>query len=222
MVTRRSVKPKQYGSFLSEIFEEWVRRDVGAVYVQMFDAALANWVGTPAGVCVYQETCGHTLALEHNGDLYACDHYVEPGHLLGNIRETHMIELVASDRQQRFGQDKRDTLPRGCRECEVRFACHGGCPRNRFLKTPEGEPGLNYLCAGYRLFYQHIDESMRVMAGLLRQNRAPAEIMRWRAMEDARRDREFSTAGPNDPCPCGSGKRFKQCHGRRKAPPSSG
>ncbi len=222
MVTRRSVKPKQYGRFLSEIFEEWIRRDVGRVYVQIFDAALANWVGAPAGACVYQETCGHSLALEHNGDLYPCDHYVEPGTLLGNIRETHMIELVASDRQQRFGEDKRDTLPRTCRECEVRFACHGGCPRNRFLKTPEGEPGLNYLCAGYRLFYRHIDEPMRVMAGLLRQNRAPAEIMRWRAMEDARQDRGFSMASPNEPCPCGSGKRFKQCHGRRKAPRSSG
>ncbi len=222
MVTQRSVKPKQYGSFLIEIFEEWGRRDVGTVYVQIFDASLANWAGVPAGVCVYQETCGHALALEHNGDLYTCDHYVEPGYLLGNIRETHMSELLASDRQHSFGQDKRDTLPRYCRECEVRFACHAGCPRNRFLKTPEGEPGLNYLCAGYRLFYRHIDEPMRVMAGLLRQNRAPAEIMRWYAMEDARRDRDFSMAGPNDPCPCGSGKRFKQCHGHRKAPPSSG
>ena len=185
-VTERSVKPKQYGSFLIEVFEEWVRRDVGTVYVQIFDASLANWTGAPAGVCVYQETCGHALALEHNGDLYSCDHYVEPGYLLGSIQDRHMIELVALAKQQKFGQDKRDRLPRYCRECEVRFACHGGCPRNRFVKTPQGEQGLNYLCAGYKLFYRHIDQPMRLMAGLLRQKKAPAEIMRWYAIEDAK------------------------------------
>lgn len=220
MVTQRSIKPKQYGSFLIEIFEEWARRDVGEVYVQLFDVSLANWVGAPAGICVFQETCGQALALEHNGDLYSCDHFVEPRYLLGNIQETHMVELVASDRQRKFGRDKRDTLPGTCRECEVRFACHGGCPRNRFVKTPEGEPGLNYLCAGYKLFYTHVDEPMRIMAGLLQQNRAPAEIMRWYAMEDAKRAQAFSEAGPNDPCPCGSGKRFKHCHGRRGMPSS--
>jgi uncharacterized protein len=185
-VTDRSVKPKQYGSFLIEVFEEWVRRDVGTVYVQIFDASLANWTGAPAWVCVYQETCGHALALEHNGDLYSCDHYVEPGYLLGNIQDRHMIELVALAKQKKFGHDKRDRLPRYCRECEVRFACHGGCPRNRFVKTPQGEQGLNYLCAGYKLFYRHIDQPMRLMAGLLRQKKAPAEIMRWYAIEDAK------------------------------------
>jgi uncharacterized protein len=187
MVTRRSVKPKQYGNFLIEIFDEWVRHDVGTVFVQLFDASLANWAGTPAGVCVYTETCGQALALEHTGDLYACDHFVEPGYLLGNIQDTHMIELVASERQIKFGKDKRDALPRFCRECEVRFACHGGCPRNRFLKTPQGEPFLNYLCAGYRLFYKHIDEAMGIMTNLLHQNRAPAEIMRWYTFHDASR-----------------------------------
>nr|NIV28042.1 SPASM domain-containing protein [Anaerolineae bacterium] len=222
MVTHRSIKPKQFGNFLSEIFDEWVRRDVGQVYVQIFDVSLGNWYGEPGGVCVYQETCGTALALEHNGDLYSCDHFVEPDYLLGNIQETHMIELVASAQQRTFGLDKRDTLPRYCRECEVRFACHGGCPRNRFLKTPDGEPGLNYLCAGYKLFFKHIDEPMRIMSGLLRQNRAPAEIMRWYAMEDAKRAHAFSEARPNDPCPCGSGRRFKQCHGRRRTPSPSG
>jgi uncharacterized protein len=185
MVTHRSVKPKQYGNFMIEIFDEWVRHDVGRVYVQLFDASLANWAGTPAGVCVYSETCGQALALEHTGDLYACDHFVEPEYLLGNIQDRHMIELVASERQIKFGKDKRDALPRFCRECEVRFACHGGCPRNRFLKTPQGEPGLNYLCAGYMLFYKHIDEAMGIMTNLLRRNRAPAEIMRWYAFQDA-------------------------------------
>ena len=220
MVTHRSIKPKQYGNYLIEIFEEWARRDVGSVYVQLFDVSLANWVGAPAGICVYQETCGQALALEHNGDLYSCDHFVEPNYLLGNIQDTHMVELVASERQRKFGQDKRDTLPGYCLQCEVRFACHGGCPRNRFLKTPQGEPGLNYLCAGYKLFYHHVDEPMRIMANLLRQNRAPSEIMGWYAMEDAKRAQAFSAASPNDPCPCGSGKRFRLCHGRRGTPSS--
>jgi uncharacterized protein len=184
LVTSRSVKPKQYGAFLIGVFEEWVRRDVGTVFVQMFDVALANWYGEPSGVCVFQETCGLALALEHNGDLYSCDHYVEPDYRLGNILETPMIELVASDRQRRFGQDKRDTLPKYCRECDVRFACHGECPRNRIAKTPDGEPGLNYLCAGLKLFLHHVDRPMRIMTDLLRQNRAPAEIMRWYKAQD--------------------------------------
>jgi uncharacterized protein len=183
-VTTRSVKPKQYGSFLIGVFEEWVRRDVGTVYVQMFDVALGNWSGEPGGLCVFQKTCGLGLALEHNGDLYACDHYVEPDYRLGNILETPMIELVASDRQRRFGQNKWDSLPKYCRECDVLFACHGECPRNRISKTPDGQPGLNYLCAGLKLFFHHVDQPMRIMADLLRQNRAPAEIMRWYQARD--------------------------------------
>jgi uncharacterized protein len=217
MVTHRSVKPKQYGNFLITIFEEWVRRDVARVFVQIFDASLAHWVGEPPGLCIFQETCGLALALEHNGDLYSCDHFVEPDYLLGNIQDTPMIELVASDQQRRFGLDKRDTLPRFCRECEVRFVCNGGCPRNRFLKTEDGEPGLNYLCAGYKLFFNHIDRPMRIMADLLRRGRAPAETMQWYAVEDVKRAQAFASAKPNDLCPCGSGKKFKQCHGRRGA-----
>lgn len=215
MVTSRSIKPKQFGSFLVGVFDEWVRKDVASVFVQMFDVALGNWHGQPGGVCVYQETCGLALALEHNGDLYSCDHFVEPDYSLGNIQETPMIDLIVSDQQRKFGQDKRDTLPQYCRECDVRFACHGGCPRNRFIKTPDGEEGLNYLCAGYKHFFHHIDQPMRIMSGLLRQNRAPAEIMRWYAQEDVKRAQALSNASPNDPCPCGSGKRYKQCHGRR-------
>jgi uncharacterized protein len=156
----------------------------GKVFVQMFDVALANWYGEPSGLCVFQETCGLALALEHNGDLYACDHYVEPDYCLGNILETPMIELVALDRQRWFGQQKRDTLPQYGRECDVRFACHGECPRNRIVKTPDGEPGLNYLCAGLKLFFHHVDRPMRIMVDLLRQNRAPAEIMRWYKAQD--------------------------------------
>jgi uncharacterized protein len=217
MVTHRSVKPKQFGSYLIGVFEEWVRRDVGTVFVQMFDVALANWVGAPGAICVFQPTCGLALALEHNGDLYSCDHFVEPDYLLGNIQETPMFELVTSDQQRQFGLDKRDKLPRYCQECDVRFACHGGCPRNRFIKTPDGEPGLNYLCAGYKLFFHHVDQPMRIMGSLLRQNRAPSEIMQWYASQDLKRAQAFADAGPNDPCPCGSGKRFKLCHGRRSA-----
>ena len=213
-VTDRSVTAEDWGRFLIAIFDEWVRRDVGTIFVQMFDAALASWVGAAPALCVFAETCGNALALEHNGDLYACDHYVEPDYFLGNITETPMIELVASDRQRQFGAAKRDTLPRYCRECPVRFACHGECPRNRFILTPDGEPGLNYLCAGYKAFFAHVDRPMRIMADLLRRGRAPAEIMAILAAEDARLRQAFARAGRNDPCPCRSGKKFKQCHGR--------
>jgi uncharacterized protein len=205
-VSARSVSAEVYGRFLIEVFEEWVRRDVGEVYVQPFDVALASWVGEPHGLCVHSETCGLALALEHTGDVYSCDHFVEPRFRLGNIRETHLLELVASQQQRRFGLDKRDTLPRYCVECEVRFACHGGCPKDRFIETPEGEPGLNYLCAGYKAFFRHVDPAMRFMAERLAEGRAPAEIMTAYAAEDALRGRD-------DPCTCGSGRTWKDCHG---------
>jgi uncharacterized protein len=177
LVTDRSVSPEGFGRFLIEIFDEWVRRDVGQVYVQMFDVSLANWHGEPPGLCVFSETCGTALAMEHNGDLYSCDHFVEPNYLLGNIKDKPMIELVASDQQRAFGLAKRDTLPKYCLDCEVRFACHGGCPKDRFNRTPAGDEGLNYLCGGYKSFFRHVDPAMRQMSKLLRQNRAPTEIM---------------------------------------------
>jgi uncharacterized protein len=214
-VTDRSITAEEYGRFLIGVFEEWVRRDVGMVYVQMFDVALANWAGEPSGLCVHSKTCGLALALEHNGDLYSCDHFVEPAYRLGNIAETPMIELVASPPQQKFGQDKFDALPRYCRECDVRFACHGGCAKDRFILTPDGERGLNYLCAGYKLFFHHIDQPMRFMAEALRRNRAPAEIMQRYAAQDRRLQELFARTGRNDLCPCGSGKKFKQCHGHQ-------
>jgi uncharacterized protein len=176
-VTERSVKPEQFGQFLICIFDEWVQRDVGKVFIQHFDAALANWVGVPPSVCIFSKTCGTALALEHNGDLYSCDHFVEPDYKLGNIQETHMIELVASERQRQFGQAKFNTLPQYCRECEVRFACNGGCPKNRFTETPDGEAGLNYLCAGYKVFFTHINQPMQMMSALLRRGRYADEIM---------------------------------------------
>ncbi len=218
LVTDRTVGAEAYGRFLIDIFEEWVRHDIARIYVQIFDVTLGSHVGQHS-LCIFSPTCGNALALEHNGDVYSCDHYVEPDYLLGNIQETHMIELVASDQQRQFGRDKQISLPRYCRECEVRYACHGGCPRNRFINTPDGEPGLNYLCAGYKLFFNHVEQPMRAMATLLQQQRPPSELMQRYALADKRR-KEATTAsartvGRNDPCPCGSGKKYKNCHGRQ-------
>jgi uncharacterized protein len=210
-VTHRSVGADQFGRFLAEIFDEWVRRDVGNVYVQMFDTTLGAHVGMYS-VCVFAPTCGDAVALEHNGDLYSCDHFVEPDYKLGNIQQNSLGELVASERQRKFGRDKRDTLPKYCRDCDVRFACNGGCPKDRFIQTPDGEPGLNYLCEGYKRFFQHVDRPMRIMANLLQRDLAPAEIMALYAWEDAKWNAAAAEAGRNEPCPCGSGKKSKHCH----------
>jgi uncharacterized protein len=208
-VSERSVGAEQFGRFLSTIFDEWIRHDVGRVYVQTIEAALRNWLGMEtSGMCVFNQTCGTGLAIEHNGDVYSCDHFVEPNYLLGNIHDEHMIELVASPKQLNFGQDKFDDLPRYCRACDVRFACHGECPKNRFITTPDGEPGLNYLCAGFKYFFHHADFGMKLMAGLYRQQRPIPEVM-------AILDRALAGVGRNDPCPCKSGRKFKQCHGRQ-------
>jgi uncharacterized protein len=150
---------------------------VGTIFVNVFDAALASWVGVPPALCVFLETCGQAMALEHNGDVYSCDHFVEPKYLLGNIHNEPLARLAGSEQQRKFGNNKRDTLPRYCRECDVRFACHGECPKNRFIETPDGEPGLNYLCSGYKAFFHHVDRPMKIMAELLRRDRAPAEVM---------------------------------------------
>lgn len=179
-LTPRSITGEQYGRFLISIFDEWVRRDVGKVFVQMFDTALGRWLGAPGGLCVFQETCGLALAMEHNGDVYSCDHFVEPRHRLGNLLEMPLTELVGSVQQKQFGIDKRESLPRYCRECPVLFACNGGCPKDRIDYTPDGEPGLNHLCSGFKTFFTHVDEPMRIMAGLLRHHRPAAEIMKIR------------------------------------------
>ena len=201
-LTDRSVDPVAWGSFLTTIFDEWLRRDVGEVFVQMFDAALASWYGAPPALCIFSETCGNAVALEHNGDLYSCDHFVEPVHRLGNITETHMLELMASPQQRAFGNAKRDALPQQCRECSVLFACRGECPKNRVARTPTGEAGLNHLCAGYLGFFTHIDGVMKLMADAIRRGGHAGEVMS-----------AFASAGRNDPCPCGSGRKTKHCHG---------
>jgi uncharacterized protein len=174
-----SVEPLQFGKFLCTIFDDWVIQDVGRYFIQTFEVALESWIGMPQSLCVFRPTCGAATAMEHNGDVYSCDHYVYPEHRLGNILEESLSSLVNSPRQWKFGQDKNDRLPRYCRECDVRFACNGECPKHRFLRTPDGEAGLNYLCSGYKLFFHHIDPYMRFMEHELSLARPPAAVMQW-------------------------------------------
>ncbi len=176
-VTSWSVESRQYGEFLAQIFDEWVRQDVGRVFVQLFDVALGNWMGVGSSLCVFAERCGGAMALEHNGDLYACDHYVYPNFKLGNLLNQSLGEMVNSPAQEKFGNDKFDTLPKYCRECAVRSACNGECPKHRFIRTPDGQPGLNYLCAGYKRFFNHVDPYMRQMATFVQAGQPAALIM---------------------------------------------
>jgi len=204
-----SVQPRLYREFLCSIFDRWVSRDVGRVFVQLFDGALRSWCGIGAGLCVFSEQCGDQLVLEHTGDLFSCDHFVYPAYRLGNILETSLGELVHAPAQARFGAAKQEGLPRQCLRCRMRFACNGGCPKHRFVRSVDGEPGLNYLCEAYRGFFAHIEPRMQAMARMLEVGIAPAKIMEGIRQEEARR--RFTTAGRNDPCPCGSGRKFKYC-----------
>ena len=172
-----SIRPKQWGNFLCTIFDEWVRHDVSMFFFNIFDATLANWVGVAPGLCTMAKHCGHAGVMEHNGDVYSCDHFVFPEYKLGNIHEQSLVEMMYSERQRRFGRAKADSLPTQCRECQWLNACHGECPRNRFIHTANGEPGLNYLCEGYRQYFSHVAPYMDVMKRLLGEKRPPAEIM---------------------------------------------
>lgn len=185
-VTDWSVEPVAFGNFLCRIFDEWVRHDVGRQFVQLFDVALEIWFGMGASLCVFGETCGRALAMEHTGDVYSCDHFVYPENRLGNIMDVPLETMVGSEQQRSFGEAKRDALPRYCRDCDVRFACNGECPKHRFARTPDGEPGLNYLCAGYKAFFHHVDPYMKLMVRELRAGRAPANVMRLVAEGDRR------------------------------------
>lgn len=207
-VTARSVTGAQYGRFLIDVFEEWARHDVGDVFVQIFDTTLAHYLGMDdVGLCVHARTCGRAVALEHNGDLYSCDHFVEPKHRLGNISEGRtLLELVESPAQYEFGEAKASTLPQYCLDCDVLFACNGGCPKDRFATTPTGEPGLNHLCAGYKAFFTAVAEPMRVMADLLRSGNDADGVRLWYDRADAARR-------PTDQCSCGSGRQWIMCHG---------
>lgn len=205
LVTDRSVGGQAYGRFLIDIFEEWIRHDVGTVFVQLFDVTLQAYFGEHS-LCVHAPTCGTALALEYNGDLYSCDHYVEPDYLLGNITTTHLLDLVASDRQRDFGLDKRDSLTTQCRSCTVLPLCNGGCPKDRFVLSADGEPGHNYLCDGLLAFFSHTRGAMLSMARLVEQGRWAEEVMAQVAAADAER-------GAEAPCPCGGGRAFGACHG---------
>lgn len=180
-VTDWTVDPVDYGHFLIRIFDEWVRNDVGERFVITFDCVLANWMRVPPPVCVAAETCGNAGVVEYNGDVYACDHYVFPGYMLGNIRETSLLTLMDTPFQHRFGRDKRDTLPAYCRKCEYLDLCHGECPKNRIIRTPDGEPGLNYLCAGFKMFFRHTEACFDFMANELQNRRPPSNVMQWAA-----------------------------------------
>ena len=176
-LTSHSITPSQWGRFLCELFDEWVVADVGSIFVQIFDATLANWVGVTPGICSLSAHCGHAAVMEHNGDVYSCDHFVYPEYRLGNLNEKTITEMVYSPQQQRFAQMKTTMLPRQCRECQFLFACHGECPKNRFLRDKYGNAGLNYLCEGYRQFFSHVTPHMNFMRRELQAGRPPANIM---------------------------------------------
>lgn len=197
-VTPHTPSPEDYGAFLCRVFDEWIARDVGRITVQTFDEAARPALGMEHSLCVFRETCGDIPVLEHNGDFFPCDHYVDSAHRLGNILETPLAGLLESRAQRSFGDAKRDALPRFCRECEVLAMCNGGCPKYRFCRTPDGEPGLNYLCAGLKRFFLH---SREPLAWLVEQQRRPESVVRTAP----------SRVGRNDPCPCGSGLKYKKC-----------
>ncbi|MGN6504416.1 MAG: anaerobic sulfatase maturase [Tepidisphaeraceae bacterium] len=207
-VTSWSVLAEDYGQFLCTIFDSWVRNDVGKVFVQLFDTALGNWMGLGSSLCVFADHCGRALAIEPTGDLYSCDHYVYPRYKLGNIMNQTLGAMTDSPQQQQFGEEKSSTLPKYCRNCEVRFACHGECPKHRFIQTPDGEDGLNYLCPAYKRFFNHIDKPMKTMAELLRRGYPAAELMGLVRESDRAAARRL---GRNDTCPCGSGRKVKNC-----------
>jgi len=186
---------------------------VGSTFVLNFDGALAGWLEQAGTVCIFGPTCGLGMALEHNGDLYSCDHFVEPNYCLGNILKTPLIDLVGSEKQRKFGQDKKNLLPRTCRECEFLHICNGECPKNRFCEPSDGEKGLNYLCAGYKAFFKHADKRMEIMADLLGRNRPACDVMAILAQEETDIKARLAGSGRNDFCSCGSGKKYKRCHG---------
>ena len=177
-LSEASVAPEQWGNFLCVIFDEWVRKDVGKIFVEIFDCTLANWMGISPGICAYSKECGHAGVMEHNGDVYSCDHFVFPEYKLGNIRDHSLIDMLYGKQQQEFSRLKHSSLPRQCRECDMEFACHGECPKNRFMKDKYGDSGLNYLCLGYYHYYQHVAPYMDYMKQELMSQRPPSNIMK--------------------------------------------
>lgn len=208
-----NVKSKDFGHFYTAIYDEWIRNDVGKIYVQMFDLQLGFQVGQPSSLCVYSKTCGAAGIMEHNGDVYSCDHFVYPEYHLGNVHEKTMEEMFESEFQHQFGQDKYDKLPSYCKQCKFIERCYGGCPKHRFIETPDGEPGLNYLCEGYKIFFEHIQPTMNYMASCLQKRQPPSQVMEWVKGGGDVRD-QGGKVKRNDPCPCGSGKKYKNCCGK--------
>jgi len=216
-VTPHSVPPEAYGSFLCTIFDEWVRNDVGRITVQIFDEAARPALQLDHSLCIFRETCGDIPVVEHNGDFYSCDHFVEPEYHVGNIQETPLVDMLESQAQRDFGQKKWDSLPRYCRECEVLSMCNGGCPKNRFTRTPDGEEGLNYLCAGYKRFFNHCKPTMEKLASLWQSGEPIEKLMDMVRAEDAK---PAPSTGRNELCPCGSGRKYKKCClGKSSHPP---
>ena len=177
-LSEASVAPEQWGNFLCAILDEWVRKDVGKIFVEIFDCTLANWMGVSPGICAYSKECGHAGVMEHNGDVYSCDHFVFPEYKLGNIRDHSLIDMLYGEQQQEFSRLKHSSLPRQCKECDMEFACHGECPKNRFMKDKYGDSGLNYLCPGYYHYYQHVAPYMDYMKQELMSQRPPSNIMK--------------------------------------------
>ncbi|MDR9827454.1 anaerobic sulfatase maturase [Vibrio sp. FNV 38] len=213
-MTPWSVGSEQFGDFLSTIFDHWVRNDVGKIFVQMFDSTLASWLGEQAGMCFFAERCGHAFALEANGDLYQCDHYVYPEYKLGNIHERTIDEMNQSSAAIKFGEEKQTLLNEQCKSCTYKFACHGGCPKHRFEAGNSGKIGHNYLCQGYYKFFSHSENKMKIMGSLIQSRQSPAHIMHYLAAQEFRnlsKNRFNKAIGRNDPCTCGSGKKYKHC-----------
>ncbi len=210
-VSEWSVTPGQLGDFLCAVFDEWVRHDVGRIAVQTFEDAMRVAMGQPARLCIVSETCGRMLAMEHDGGVYSCDHFVDPEHRTGDIASDALAELADAPRQAAFGDAKRDALPAYCRECPVLAYCNGGCPKDRFALAPDGEPGLNYLCAGYRRFYEHVAPYNARIAAFVRDGAPATAIMAELRTKEAADEAPWRAASRNDPCPCGSRRKYKQC-----------
>ena len=206
-VSQRTVPPKAFGAFLCTIFDEWKSQDIGRIKVQIFEEAARTAFGQEHTLCVFRQTCGDVPVVEHSGDFYACDHFVDVEHRLGNIQETCLVDLLESPAQRAFGQAKVDTLPHMCRVCEVRDMCNGGCPKNRFVQTPDGQAGLNYLCAGYRQFFNHCQPFVAAIADLWRKQSIEESMPQAQGTSISAKTKP----GRNDPCPCGSGIKYKKC-----------
>ncbi len=205
-VTRWSVKPEEYGTFLNQIFDNWIRKDIGKIFVQQFDVTLATWTGQLSPICVFSPRCGHAFALEANGDLFQCDHYVYPEYKLGNIHSKSIQEMNNSKEAIEFGINKSRQLNEKCQSCRYRFACHGGCPKHRFVAGPSGKIDHNYLCDGYYSFFEHSQNAMSIMTKLINNGQSPAQVM-----EFYNQQQEKKKVNRNDYCPCGSGRKYKRC-----------